>query len=41
MQAIVENRATEKVEMGKKVWRRPDFAFFDTALEITAYAGRD
>ncbi len=24
----------------KKTWQRPDFDFFDTALEITAYAGR-
>ncbi|MFI9402473.1 hypothetical protein [Nocardia sp. NPDC052316] len=41
MQAIVENRATQKVETAEKVWCRPDFVFFDTALEITAYAGRD
>ncbi|QBS39082.1 pyrroloquinoline quinone precursor peptide PqqA [Nocardia sp. CS682] len=28
------------LEVVKKTWHRPDFAFFDTALEITAYAGR-
>lgn len=24
----------------KNPWHRPDFVFFDTALEVTAYAGR-
>ncbi len=24
----------------KKPWHRPDFAFFGTALEVTAYSGR-
>ncbi|MEU7218848.1 pyrroloquinoline quinone precursor peptide PqqA [Nocardia iowensis] len=28
------------VEKAKKTWRRPDFVFFDTAFEVTAYAGR-
>ncbi|MBF6327695.1 pyrroloquinoline quinone precursor peptide PqqA [Nocardia transvalensis] len=39
MQNTSENRTT--VQEGKKTWRRPDFVFVDTAMEVTAYAGRN
>ncbi len=37
MQATCEDRNTET---SKKTWQSPDFVFFDTALEVTAYVGR-
>ncbi|MGW4843126.1 pyrroloquinoline quinone precursor peptide PqqA [Nocardia brasiliensis] len=37
MQVTCEDPTTETT---KKAWQRPDFTFFDTALEVTAYVGR-
>lgn len=38
MQTTSENCTAEKV---KKAWHRPDFVSFDTAMEVTAYVGRN
>ncbi|WP_280395635.1 pyrroloquinoline quinone precursor peptide PqqA [Nocardia brasiliensis] len=37
MSATTEDRTTEST---KKAWLRPDFVFFDTAMEVTAYVSR-
>ncbi|WP_433574756.1 pyrroloquinoline quinone precursor peptide PqqA [Nocardia brasiliensis] len=37
MQTTCETHAPETA---KKSWQRPDFTFFDTALEVTAYVNR-
>ncbi|MEU4928241.1 pyrroloquinoline quinone precursor peptide PqqA [Streptomyces yokosukanensis] len=34
-------RTSDKEIPAKKAWHRPDFASFDTGMEVTAYFSRD
>ncbi|MCM6778648.1 pyrroloquinoline quinone precursor peptide PqqA [Nocardia sp. CDC159] len=38
MQATGSNRT---VVEDKKPWQRPDFEFYDTGMEVTAYSARN